>query len=110
MLIFERLEESYHHLEPIDWQSAKLSIEHIMPQSLTEEWRKALAADGEDPNGIHEELLHVLGNLTITAYNGKLSNHPFERKQADPSGKPSGVKSHDHTRWPVGPGGDPREV
>jgi alkylated DNA nucleotide flippase Atl1 len=30
---------------------------------------------------VHPELLHTLGNLTVTAYNGQLSNGPFERKQ-----------------------------
>ncbi len=81
MLVFQRLEESYGHAEPIDWSAATLSIEHIMPQSLTDEWRAALAANGDDAAVVHEELLHTLGNLTITAYNGQLSNNPFERKQ-----------------------------
>lgn len=81
MLVFQRLEESYEHAEPIDWHAANLSIEHIMPQSLTDEWRAALAASGDDPDAVHEELLHSMGNLTVTAYNGRLSNNPFERKQ-----------------------------
>jgi uncharacterized protein with ParB-like and HNH nuclease domain/alkylated DNA nucleotide flippase Atl1 len=81
MLILRRLEESYQHGEPIDWRAANLSIEHIMPQSLTEEWRTALTVEGGDPDAVHDELLHTLGNLTITAYNGQLSNSPFERKQ-----------------------------
>jgi uncharacterized protein with ParB-like and HNH nuclease domain/alkylated DNA nucleotide flippase Atl1 len=81
MHVFRRLEESYEHAEPVDWGAAELSIEHVMPQSLTEEWREALAAAGDDPDIVHEELLHTLGNLTVTAYNGQLSNHPFERKK-----------------------------
>jgi len=81
MLVFRRLEESYGHGEPIDWRAAGLSIEHVMPQSLTDEWRNNLTAGGDDPEAIHDELLHTLGNLTITAYNGQLSNNPFERKQ-----------------------------
>jgi alkylated DNA nucleotide flippase Atl1 len=81
MLVFQRLEESYQHPEPVDWQAANLSIEHVMPQTLTDEWRSTLAVEGDDPDAIHDELLHTLGNLTITAYNGQLSNSPFERKQ-----------------------------
>jgi uncharacterized protein with ParB-like and HNH nuclease domain/alkylated DNA nucleotide flippase Atl1 len=81
MLVFRRLEESYGHEEPVDWQAANLTIEHVMPQSLSEEWRNALEVDGEDPDAVHEELLHTLGNLTVTAYNGELSNHPFDRKR-----------------------------
>ena len=86
LLIFRRLEESYAHAEPVDWANAKLSIEHVMPQSLTDEWRAALGASGEDPEDVHAELLHTLGNLTVTAYNGELSNNPFERKQEILSG------------------------
>jgi alkylated DNA nucleotide flippase Atl1 len=80
MVIFRRLEESYPTDVRLDWPSAKLSIEHVMPQTLTDEWRDALAADGDDPDAVHIELLHTIGNLTITAYNGQLSNKPFERK------------------------------
>lgn len=81
MLVFERLEDSYRHGEPVDWSASALSIEHVMPQSLTDDWREAIAAAGEDPAAVHSELLHTLGNLTVTAYNGQLSNGPFERKQ-----------------------------
>jgi alkylated DNA nucleotide flippase Atl1 len=86
MLVFQRLEESYQHAEPIDWRATSLSIEHIMPQSLTAEWREGLSAAGDDPAEVHAELLHTLGNLTATAYNGQLSNNPFERKQEILSG------------------------
>jgi alkylated DNA nucleotide flippase Atl1 len=81
MLVFQRLEETYQHAEPVDWQAANLSIEHIMPQTLSDEWRAALAADGDDPDAVHEELLHTLGNLTVTAYNSQLSNNPIARKE-----------------------------
>lgn len=81
MLVFRRLEENYEHGEPVDWDASDLSIEHVMPQSLTDEWREALQAAGDDPDVVHEQLLHSLGNLTVTAYNGELSNHPFERKK-----------------------------
>jgi alkylated DNA nucleotide flippase Atl1 len=81
MLVFQRLEESYEHGEPVDWSAGNFSIEHVMPQSLTDEWKEALAADGDDPEEVHSELLHTLGNLTVTAYNGQLSNRPFDRKQ-----------------------------
>jgi alkylated DNA nucleotide flippase Atl1 len=81
MLVFRRIEESYEHAEQIDWAASPLSIEHLMPQSLTDEWREALEAAGDDPDVVHEQLLHSIGNLTVTAYNGQLSNHPFERKK-----------------------------
>jgi uncharacterized protein with ParB-like and HNH nuclease domain/alkylated DNA nucleotide flippase Atl1 len=81
MLVFRRLEESFEHGEPVDWEASPLSIEHVMPQTITDEWKAALTAAGDDPDQVHEELLHTLGNLTVTAYNGQLSNHPFERKK-----------------------------
>ena len=52
-----------------------------MPQSITDEWKEALIAAGADPEQVTRGSLHTLGNLTVTAYNGQLSNHPFERKK-----------------------------
>jgi alkylated DNA nucleotide flippase Atl1 len=79
-LILERLEESYGHLEPVNLAAVKLTIEHILPQTLTDEWKVAIRASGDDPDTLSSELGHTLGNLTLTAYNGVLSNSPFERK------------------------------
>jgi alkylated DNA nucleotide flippase Atl1 len=61
--------------------AARLSIEHIMPQTLSEEWRALLQEQGENPDVVRDELVHTLGNLTLTGYNGELSNNPFERKR-----------------------------
>ena len=30
MLVFQRLEDSYKHAEPVDWSASKLSIEHVI--------------------------------------------------------------------------------
>ena len=30
---------------------------------------------------IHEKMLHVLGNLSLSGYNGELSNEPFDHKK-----------------------------
>lgn len=81
MVIFQRLEQSYPNPEPIDWGAARLSIEHVMPQTLTDEWRAALSTGVDDPDTVHAELLHTLGNLTVTASNPQLSNNPFDRKR-----------------------------
>lgn len=80
-LILERLERSFGHPEVIDFQEAQLQIEHIMPQTLSAEWREHLSGLGQDPDLVHQELVHTLGNLTLTAFNGTLSNSPFDRKQ-----------------------------
>lgn len=80
-LILERLEESFEHPEKIDFQESDLQIEHVLPQTLTPEWREHLRELGQQPDIVHAELVHTLGNLTLTAFNGLLSNNPFERKQ-----------------------------
>jgi uncharacterized protein with ParB-like and HNH nuclease domain len=75
-LILESIEESYGHKEQISFDN--LSIEHIMPQTLTEYWQNHL---GDDWEITYELLLHTIGNLTLTAYNSELSNDDFESKK-----------------------------
>lgn len=82
--VLRRLEDSYGSLEPVDYAKAKLTIEHVLPQTATSEWLAELAAeatDDETPVDLHDQLVHTLGNLTLTAENSKLSNTPFQRKQ-----------------------------
>lgn len=59
------------------------SIEHIMPQHLTPTWIKEL---GEDYEQIHEQWLHRIANLTLTAYNSKYSNNSFVEKKTMQNG------------------------
>jgi uncharacterized protein with ParB-like and HNH nuclease domain len=75
-LILETIEESFEHKEQVPFDS--LTIEHVMPQTLTEQWQIELGNDWEIT---HELLLHTLGNLTLTAYNPELSNDSFEKKK-----------------------------
>ena len=58
-------------------RSGEYTVEHVMPQSLTPEWRREL---GEDFQQIHETWLHRLGNLTLTAYNSEMGNKTFANK------------------------------
>lgn len=62
---------------------SEYTIEHIMPQELTDGWRDML---GEDYVDVHDEWLHRLGNLTLTAYNASYSNRPFEEKKTRAGG------------------------
>ena len=92
---FERL-ENHGTLETKDvWghlDNGTYSIEHIMPQSLSDRWRKDLSADG-DPDEIHEIWLHKAANLTLTAYNSNFSNNPFaEKRDMDNGFKKSGLR------------------
>ncbi|MEJ8602978.1 DUF262 and DUF1524 domain-containing protein [Helicobacter pylori] len=56
----------------------KYTIEHIMPQKLTEKWKKDL---GQDYERIHTQYLHTIGNLTLTGYNSEYSNRSFQEKR-----------------------------
>lgn len=55
----------------------KLDIEHIMPQNLNDEWKNDL---GENYGEVHEKYQHMIGNLTLTAYNSDLNNMAFSKK------------------------------
>ncbi|WP_031249367.1 DUF262 and DUF1524 domain-containing protein [Helicobacter pylori] len=72
---FERL-ENFDRKEPINTKG--LTIEHIMPQTLTEEWERDL---GENFQEIHDKYLHTIGNLALTGYNSEYSNKSFQEKQ-----------------------------
>ena len=41
------------------------TIEHIMPQTLTPQWKEEL---GEDWQQIYDTYLHTFANLTLTAF------------------------------------------
>lgn len=75
-LILETLESAYQHKEQPAFDN--LTIEHVMPQTLTDWWQSHL---GEDWQADHELYLNTLGNLTLTAYNAELSNDPFPKKR-----------------------------
>lgn len=75
-LLLESIEAFYQHKERVN--PDELSIEHVMPQTLTGAWESEL---GEDWETTHELMLHTLGNLTLTAYNAVLSNDSFASKK-----------------------------
>ena len=78
-LVLESLEASFGHKEPPELNdSNSISIEHIMPQKLSDEWRRDLGPNATD---IHDQWLHTVGNLTLTGYNSELSNKPFAEKR-----------------------------
>lgn len=74
-IILDRLELSDNHA-PVDLSA--LSIEHLMPQTPTEEWLEELDVDEET----YMANLHRLGNLTLAAKpdNSKMSNQLWDYK------------------------------
>ena len=79
--LFERFENQNSNEMGIDivqgLRDGTISIEHIMPQTLSNEWRNALGPDWER---IHHDYCHTLANLTVTAYNTRYSNATFIEK------------------------------
>ena len=84
--ILERIEnrgsketkDIYKHIE-----RGEYSIEHIMPQTLSSDWKKEL---GENYEEIHDLWIHRLANLTLTAYNSEYSNLKFHKKKTIDNG------------------------
>ncbi len=79
--ILEKL-ENYNNREKVNVeqliQNNEISIEHVMPQTLTKEWKVALGSNADE---IYQKYLHTIGNLTLTGYNSKYSNKTFEEKE-----------------------------
>lgn len=75
MLFFRKL-ESNNNSAPVDFSA--LSVEHLMPQTPTDEWLSALAVDKD----IYDQNLHRLGNLTLATRsdNSKMKNNIWEYK------------------------------
>lgn len=75
-LILESIEEHNKHREEVPFNN--LTVEHVMPQTLSEWWQNHLGNDWEET---HELYVHTIGNLTLTAYNSELSNDNFDNKK-----------------------------
>ena len=74
--VLEFLEISRGHLEPAVLAGSE--VEHIMPQTLTPQWRHDLGAEADR---IHSKWLHTPGNLTLSAYNQALASRMFSEKR-----------------------------
>ena len=69
--------ENYAHAKE-RFSPHSLTVEHIMPQQLTPEWKRDL---GKEHAKIHKDYLHKLGNLTSTGYNPELGQLTFIEKR-----------------------------
>ncbi len=74
--VLETLERARGHREPAALEAAQ--VEHILPQTLNDAWVETLGSNAES---IHADWLHRPGNLTLSAYNLELWNHPFKKKR-----------------------------
>ena len=65
-------------------ENGVLSFEHVMPQTLTEDWIQELGPNFTKED--YEKWVHNIGNLTLTAYNSEYSNRKFiEKRDGVPS-------------------------
>ena len=75
-LILEILEKSFEHHEEVPF--ASLTVEHVMPQTLSSRWKSDL---GDGWETTHAVWLDTIGNLTLSGYNSELSNSEFVKKK-----------------------------
>ena len=60
--ILESLEKSFNHPEPIQFEP--LTIEHILPEKITNEWKSYL---GDNWQRTFDRYVHTIANLTLIA-------------------------------------------
>lgn len=60
------------------------TVEHIMPQALTDAWNRMLNTEEDDPEEVHRQYLNTLGNLSLSsrAKNSVMSNEEFDFKKS----------------------------
>ncbi len=78
-LILESLETyATENHEPVDTRHPRITIEHVMPQSLSQVWYNEL---GDGADAVHVQYLHTIGNLTLTGQNESMGNKAFVDKK-----------------------------
>lgn len=79
--LFERMENLDSKEADVDiiqkLNDNSITIEHIMPQHLTPQWKEDL---GPEYERIVEQYLHTFANLTLSGYNLDYSNRPYSEK------------------------------
>lgn len=78
--LFERMNNglSKEHVEVVkQMKEGMISIEHIMPQTLSQKWKSDLGPNYQD---IYDKYIHTFANLTLSAYNQNYSNAPYADK------------------------------
>ena len=104
MFILERMENqdnNERHDVVKELTEKNITIEHIMPQTLSDKWKTAL---GEDWERIHQQYLHTMANLTLTGYNSQYSNLTFiEKRDMEKGFKESAFRLNNYvkscTQW-----------
>jgi hypothetical protein len=75
--ILGKIEENNTKVTP-DFRNPKITIEHIMPQTLSKNWENEL---GDNHKETHKNFLHNIGNLILTEFNKEIGNKKFAEKK-----------------------------
>ncbi|MGP1577095.1 MAG: HNH endonuclease family protein [Treponema sp.] len=70
--------EEHNAKVPVDFRNSKITIEHIMPQTLSDDWKMILGSNYEQ---IYKKYLHNIGNLILTEFNSEIGNSIFKDKK-----------------------------
>jgi uncharacterized protein with ParB-like and HNH nuclease domain len=62
----------------VDFRNPMITIEHIMPQKLNDDWINDL---GDNYNDVNKRFLHNIGNLILTEFNSEIGNKSFITKK-----------------------------
>ncbi|MDR2599594.1 MAG: DUF262 domain-containing HNH endonuclease family protein [Oscillospiraceae bacterium] len=76
-LILGKIEE-YCSKVSVNYRDRKITIEHIMPQTFTVEWKQET---GDDWEAIQKRFLHNIGNLILTEFNSEMGNKSLGEKK-----------------------------
>ena len=80
--ILGKIEENNSKV-PVDFRNPKITIEHIMPRKLNENWEMEISVTGDREifERVHKAYLHNIGNLILTEFNSEMGNKSFEEKK-----------------------------
>lgn len=94
LYLYDRLEngDSVERVNVVGMlEDGTLTVEHIMPQTLSPQWRHELGEEADDE--VHAAYVNTIGNLTLTGYNSQYSNNPFADKRDRENGfRDSGLR------------------
>ncbi len=76
-LILGKIEENNTKVA-VDFRNKKVTIEHIMPQKIEDNWKTEL---GDNYEEIHKTYIHNIGNLILTEFNSEIGNKSFQDKK-----------------------------
>ena len=85
-MLLGAIAERMHTENPIssdgEFTLGPVTVEHVAPQNWQRHWKEALNFDGsEEARHRLDQLVHRIGNLTLVAYNSKLSDRAWTKKQ-----------------------------